>query len=244
MSADDKETFPSAWTRPRRQRERPALSRKQIVAEAVRLLDAEGVNALSMRRLGARLGAGATSMYSHVTSKDELIELAVDEVYAEIQVPDADDPAGWRASLSASAHSLRSMILRHPWMASLLGQVGLAYLGPNVMRLNERMLALCEAAGFSLEEANQAMSAVAAYVIGSGTSEAAWLTLLARSGQNERDLTERLRPAVEQAAQPYPRLRRHFAAYVRQDPQRSRDDDFTYGLDRILDGLEARLGHR
>ena len=235
----DEPKIASAWTRPRRQRE--TLSREQIVAEAVKLLDAEGVEALSMRTLGSRMGAAATSLYRHVTNRDELIELVVDEVYGEIEVRDITEGEGWRASVTACAHSVRAMILRHPWIASLLGQVGLSYLGPNVMRLNDRMLALFEDAGeFSPVEADKAISAVMAFVIGMGVSEAAWLTSLARSGQDERDWVAELAPTVVEAAQPYPYLREHATANRVVDMRQTRDEHFTYGLSVVLDGLEAR----
>lgn len=142
MSAEKKQV-PSVWTRPqRRVREQPALSQEQIVSEALALLDDAGIEALSMRKLGTRLNAGATSLYTHVANKDELIELVVDLVYGEIEVPGG---AGeWRDAAAVSAYSLRAMVLRHPWVASVLGQVGLAGLGPNVMRMAERMQALFE----------------------------------------------------------------------------------------------------
>ena len=82
---------PSVWTRPR-EPEQPALSRAAIVREAITMLDADGIEALSMRKLGAALNAGATSLYRHVATKDELMELAVDEVVAEITVPPARQP--------------------------------------------------------------------------------------------------------------------------------------------------------
>ncbi|HEV7975992.1 TetR/AcrR family transcriptional regulator [Amycolatopsis sp.] len=238
MAADEK-PIASVWTRPRKQREQ--LSREQIVSEAVLLLDAEGIEALSMRKLGTRLGAGATSLYRHVANKDELIELVADEVYGELEVPDAGDPAGWRAATAGSAHSLRSMALRHPWVASVLGQVGLAYLGPNVMRMSDRMLALFESAGFALDEADQAMSAVIAYVVGVATSEAAYLSMIARSGKDEREWMEGLSSTVEQAVREYPRLKDGHASHVGKDPAKVREENFVYGLDRVLDGLEARL---
>ncbi|MGO1053107.1 TetR/AcrR family transcriptional regulator [Crossiella sp. CA198] len=237
MAAEQKPNL-SVWTRPRRTREQPALSRAQIVAEAVRLLDADGLDTLSMRNLGARLGAGATSLYRHVANKDELIELVVDEVYGEIEIPDPD--LDWRAGATACAHSMRAVILRHPWLASVLGQVGLSYLGPNVMRLNDRMLAVYLAAGFDLPEADQALSVVAAYVIGISTSEAAWLTTLARSGQDEAEWAEGLRETAERAMAPYPRLAELTALYRSQD--QPRENRFDYGLRRVLDGLATRLG--
>ncbi|MGC7102655.1 TetR/AcrR family transcriptional regulator [Amycolatopsis lurida] len=241
MTGDERQVVPSVWTRPRRGREQPALSREQIVAEAVRLLDADGLEALSMRTLGKALGAGATSLYRHVANKDELIELVVDEVYGEIEVPEIG-AGGWREAAVGCAQSVRSMIVRHPWIASALGNVGLSHLGPNVMRLNEGMLGIFEDAGFSLPEADRALGAMFSFVIGMGITEAAWLTMLARSGQTEREWGEVLRPAVEAATAPYPRLSRLFTeSTAHADLTEEREDSFEYGLARVLDGLESRL---
>ena len=107
-----------------------------------------------------------------------------------------------------SAHSLRSMMQRHPWMAVALTEVGLTHLGPNMMRASDRLIALYEAGGFELIEADQAAKTVVAYVLGIASSEAATLTKPARSGHDVIEGSE---------------------------------DLFTYGLDRILDGLEQRL---
>ncbi|MFF2939814.1 TetR/AcrR family transcriptional regulator C-terminal domain-containing protein [Streptomyces niveus] len=240
MSADQK-PIASVWTRPRRTREQPSLSREQIVTEAVQLLDAEGVEALSMRKLGTRLGAGATSLYRHVASKDELIELLVDEVYGELELPDPADGDDWRDSVAAGARSLRAMVLRHPWVATMLGQVGLVHLGPNMMRMSERMLARFEAAGFPPDEVDQALSTLISYVIGTAASEAAYLAAIARSGMSEREWVAGLLPAVEEAARELPRLREGAVAQRDRDPAEIREDSFTYGLDRVLDGLETRI---
>lgn len=229
----------SVWTRPQRRREQPALSRAQIVAAALELLDAEGLEALSMRTLGARLDAAATSLYRHVANKDELLELVVDEVYGQIEVPEIRD-GDWRRAVTACAASTRAALLRHAWIASVLGQTGLAYLGPNVMRLNERMLALFETAGFRPAEADHALGAVMAYVIGTATTEAAWLTTVARSGRTEQESIDRLRPALREATKPYPRLHA-LATAEGGDAETSRGDGFAYGLERMLDGLTARL---
>ncbi|MER5766915.1 TetR/AcrR family transcriptional regulator [Streptomyces sp. NPDC001985] len=241
MPAED-QPFPSVWTRPRRQRrEQPALSREQIVAEAIALLDAEGVDALSMRKLGTRLNAGATSMYTHVANKDELIELVVDEVYGEIEVPGTIGPDGWRAAVAHSAHSMRAAVLRHPWTASVLGAFAGAFLGPQLLRVSERMLALLESAGFGPEEADCAMDTVFAYVLGTTMSEAAWLTTLARDGRGEEEWLAGMWPAAEAAVRHHPRLRaRHEAraATARPGPEAA----FGRGLDCVLDGLESRRG--
>ncbi|MGP4102546.1 TetR/AcrR family transcriptional regulator [Nonomuraea sp. KM90] len=238
----DEQPFPSVWIRPQPQRrEQPALSRQQIVATALELLDAEGIDALSMRKLGTRLNAGATSMYTHVANKDELLELVVDEVYGEIEAPATGDPAGWRAAVTRCAHSMRATLLRHPWIVSVLGEAGLAYLGPNMLRLQEAMLAVFEEGGFTLRAADQAMNTLVAYVIGISTSEAAWLTTLHRSGQSEQEWADRLLPAAEQAVQAHPRLRELYAAQRTQSLDSTRDDDFATGLESVLRGLTTHL---
>ncbi|TCM38144.1 TetR/AcrR family transcriptional regulator [Kribbella sp. VKM Ac-2568] len=235
------EEYASVWTRPKRKRrEQPALSQKQIVAEAIKLLDAEGLEALSMRKLGAALGAVATAVYWHVANKEELIELVVDQIYGEIEVPEVTSPDEWRAAAEACAESFRGVILQHPWMGSTLAEVGLTYLGPNMMRVSDRMLALYEGGGFSLLEANQAATTVAAYVLGVASTEAATLTKLARSGLTADDWMTKVWPAAEQAAQDYPRMKELYAAHRGHDIVGGSEDDFKYGLARILDGLEPR----
>ncbi|MFF0745114.1 TetR/AcrR family transcriptional regulator [Streptomyces sp. NPDC004111] len=233
----------SVWTRPRT-KQREQLSREQIVAEAVRLLDADGIESLSMRKLGTRLGAGATSLYRHVANKDELIELVVDEVYGELEVPDVDASPGWRAAAVSSAYSLRAMVLRHPWIASVLGQVGLVHLGPNVMRTSERLAAVIHSAGFEGEETELAMSTVFSYVIGVATSEAAYLSMIARSGRSEEEWVDSLTAAAAARAskEEYPRLSEGQNHHRGRSPEQTRDAKFDYGLQRTLDGLEYRLG--
>ncbi|MEU3725100.1 TetR/AcrR family transcriptional regulator [Streptomyces sp. NPDC031705] len=247
MSSTEQQTaqpVPSVWTRPRRRKEQPALSQDQIVAAAVRLLDAEGIEALSMRKLGTEMGTAATSLYRHVANKDELIELVVDEVYGELELPEPGGPDGWREALAQCGHSLRDMVLRHPWVASVLGQVGLAYLGPNLIRMSDRLLTLTLSAGFPQREADLAVKAVISYVIGATTSEASYLSLLARSGKSEAEWLRSLLPAAEAALEDHPVVRDHASALRGQDPARMREENFEYGLQRVLDGLAARLTRR
>jgi AcrR family transcriptional regulator len=202
------------------------------------MLDAEGTDALSMRKLGARLNAGATSLYRHVATKDELMELAVDEVVAEITVPAAEG-AGWREAAAETARSFRATALRHPWVSSVLGQAGLAYLGPNLMSLSERLAALFITAGFP--DPSGAIDVVLSYVIGMSTTEAAWLTTVARSGQTEAEFIAALMPAAQQAAAGYDHLAEAYAAQPAFDPAALRDAKFANGLEVILDGLALRL---
>ncbi|MFC1433320.1 TetR/AcrR family transcriptional regulator [Streptacidiphilus sp. N1-3] len=264
--------IPSVWTRQQREPDQPALSRTAIVREAIAMLDAEGIEALSMRKLGSRLNAGATSLYRHVATKDELMELAVDEVFAEITVPPADSapedgrdgsptprathpatanpdaapgtlaaPAwgDWRAATIEAARSFRATALRHPWLASVLGQAGLAYLGPNLMSYSEQLATLFTSAGFP--EPGRAIDTLLAYVIGMSTTEAAWLTTVARSGETEAAFVAHLMPAAQQAAAPHSHLADAYAAPAPPDPAGIRDDKFNYGLQAVLDGLALRL---
>ncbi|MFF8381452.1 TetR/AcrR family transcriptional regulator [Streptomyces sp. NPDC015661] len=231
---------PSVWAREQSAPDQPALSRAAIVRETVVMLDADGIEALSMRKLGARLNAGATSLYRHVATKDELMELAVDEVAGEISVPPAGSP--WRAAAAEAAEAFRATALRHPWLSSTLGQAGLAYLGPNLMSYSERLAALFTAAGFP--EPSRAIDTLLSYVIGMSTTEAAWLTTVARSGETEAGFIARLMPAAQQAAADHDHLAESYAEAAAQaaaDPVAIRDAKFAYGLDVVLDGLEMRL---
>ncbi|MEC3916832.1 TetR/AcrR family transcriptional regulator [Nocardia sp. CDC160] len=233
---------PTVWARPRR--ERPALTVDRIVDEAVSLMDAEGLDALTMRTLGARLGAGATSMYRHVANREELLELAVDRVYAEIEVPHCGRPETWRMALNASAHNMRSMVARHGWIAAALPAVGLYYLGPNVLRLNESLYCVLDIAGYPAAEIDTAVSTLLGYVIGMSVAECAWLTKIARGDKSEQELLAELRPVVERAVAGYPKLSKTLALRGESDIRAVRYVKFQYGLDRVLDGLQARLGGR
>lgn len=232
----------SVWTRPQR-RQKEQLTRERIVAEAVRLLDDEGLEALSMRTLGQRLGAGATSLYRHVASKDELIELVADEVYAEIEVPEISDPASWRLSLHAVAHSLRAACLRHMWMGQVLGQVGMTYVGPHVVDVTTRSLAILTTAGFAMNEATQAMGAVSSYVLGAASAETGWLMALRRNGYEEKDWLEIIGPRVVESVADSG-LTDYYLEQLKREPDQVRMENFAYGLDLILDSLQTRLTAR
>ncbi|MFE6050103.1 TetR/AcrR family transcriptional regulator C-terminal domain-containing protein [Kitasatospora sp. NPDC056446] len=230
--------IPSVWARQQREPDQPALSRAAIVREAIAMLDADGIDALSMRKLATRLNAGATSLYRHVATKDELMELAVDEVFGEMDLPPADSP-DWRAAAVEAADAFRATALRHPWLSSVLGQAGLAYLGPNLLAYAERLSTLLTAAGFP--DPSRAIETLIAYVIGMSTTEAAWLTTIARSGETEAEFVARLMPAAVQATADYDHLSAAYTAAAKEDPAEARDGKFAYGLEVVLDGLALRL---
>jgi AcrR family transcriptional regulator len=231
----------SVWIQPPRGRgDQPALNREQIVRAAIELLDAEGAAGLSMRRLGTRLGSGATSVYWYVAHKDELLELAVDHVMGEVYVPEPGD-TGWRVGASVFAAGMRTMLLRHPWVIGLLGVR--PNLGPNALRMGDRMVALLTAAGFAGVTLAHASSALISHAIGSATTVAALTSSSREAGIPMSELAERLEPYLDMIAADHPdydRWRRGIAAEL-SDPERMAEDSFLYGLDRLLDGLELWL---
>src|SRR5579862_1575966 len=144
---NDPEIPPPPWQRapdrPSRRRRDP-ISRDAIVTAAVRLLDREGLAALSMRKLADELGAGAASLYWHVGSKDGLLDLVMDQVIGEGNVPDPD-PFRWQEQLKQVARDQRAASLRHPWIVRV--SIGRIPMGPNALRYSERILAILRAGG-------------------------------------------------------------------------------------------------
>jgi AcrR family transcriptional regulator len=114
------------------------------VTAAIELLDREGLAALSMRRLAEELGTGAASLYWHVGSKDGLLDLVLDQIIGEQQVPDTD-PGHWQEQLKEVARRPRGITLRHPYTVRV--SIGRIPMGPNALRYTERVLAILRAAG-------------------------------------------------------------------------------------------------
>ena len=125
-------------------RAREPLTRDAIVDAALRVLDAEGFDALSMRRVAQELHTGAASLYAHVTSKDQLVDLIIDRVYAEFQVPDAD-PGHWQDQLKDVARSGLRVMLLHPGLAR--ASLASIPMGPNGLTLTDRCLGILRAGG-------------------------------------------------------------------------------------------------
>ncbi|MEV4458808.1 TetR/AcrR family transcriptional regulator C-terminal domain-containing protein [Microbispora sp. NPDC049633] len=230
--------FSSVWTRERKGAREQGLSRDQIVRAAVELLDAEGLDALSMRKLGARLGAGATSLYWHVANKDELLELAMDEVYGMVSVP---DDAGWRQAATAFAYGLRGAILEHPWSASLIG--ALPALGPNALAAADNLMAAFAEAGFGGMDGDYAVAAVVAFTLGATVPEVAWSRAAVEAGTDHLEMQQAIAPVLEKLASERPRLRERYQTYVGKsfDPAIARRLSFDFGLTALLDGLGMRL---
>jgi AcrR family transcriptional regulator len=229
----------SVWTREQRRPPRETLSRAQVVRVAIELLDSEGLAGLSMRKLADRLGAGATSIYWHVETKDDLLEYVIDEIYGEVDAPDAN-LAGWRSGVILLAHSLRATILRHPWLPEAISSR--ASIGPNAMSLSQRATTLFRSAGFTGFDLDHAAAALFSYVIGATGSQAAWLATVKASGKTVSEWADEVyTQALEAAKDDYPELMQRIADWKDVDLLQMQSASFSFGLECLLDGFAARL---
>ncbi|MDP9795806.1 AcrR family transcriptional regulator [Catenuloplanes nepalensis] len=220
----------------------PTLTREQIVRTAIELLDAEGAEGLSMRRLGTRLGSGATSLYWHVTNKNELLELAVDEIMGEIYVPEPGD-VSFRIGASVYANGLRAMLLRHPWAIPLLGTH--PNLGPNALRVGDRITKLFVAGGFAGMTLSHASALITNHAVGAALSTAAVAASTTSAGLTPAEVQARVAPLLERVAADYPNYEawRRTIGDAPMDPSMW-EENFNFGLERVLDGLESWLATR
>jgi AcrR family transcriptional regulator len=219
---------------------RDTLTREQIVKTAIDLLDDEGLEGLNMRALGQRLGSAATAVYWHVGSKDNLIALAVDQVWHEIPLPDLT-ATGWRTAATAMATGLHAMLTRHPWLVRAFGSQVLY--GTGKARHDDHSLAIYEAAGFTSAQADQAVATVFTFVLGNALGPAATASLTRKLGRDGGNADEQIRDSVAKAseiARQFPRLRARLAA-ASADYGAAPEGSFEFGLQAILDGLEAQL---
>jgi TetR/AcrR family transcriptional regulator, tetracycline repressor protein len=126
------------------ERTRQPLSREAIVNAALKVVDEQGLAALSMRAVAQVLGTGPASLYAHVANKEQLIDLVLDRVYGEFEIPEPD-PDRWQEQIKKFARSARQVILAHRGLAAAM--LGTPPLGPNGLRLVEGLLALTRVAG-------------------------------------------------------------------------------------------------
>jgi AcrR family transcriptional regulator len=219
---------------PRRGRP-PAHSRAEITAAAVAIADAEGLSAVTMRSVAARIGVGVMSLYSYVSDKDTLLELMIDHVIGDQPTPPA--PTGtWTDDLRTLAHAQRDLMRRHPWLPAALPER--QTLGPNTLAFTEHALAVLEPAGLGGQAALEAFSLVIGFVASHVSYEVAQDRAAARAGRTPHELAEaqgRYLRAVAESPD-YPRLSRVLA-----EPARPAVPDATFDrlLGHLVDGLAA-----
>ncbi|MDQ7904172.1 TetR/AcrR family transcriptional regulator C-terminal domain-containing protein [Phytohabitans sp. ZYX-F-186] len=212
----------TVWLRqePSRPRRTPPLTRERIVQAAVALLDEQGTEGLTVRRLAQRLGVTSTALYWHVKTKDDVLDLAVDHVFDEVEIPDAG--AGWRDNVYELTARWRAVMLRHPWAPSLIGR---PMLGPNVLARTEFLQSALVRGGLTGVHLAVVTRLLANYVIGAALTEATWR----QAADPEARTAARQHIAANPAA--YPTL---VASGHLDDGRWSDDDLFERGVDAIL----------
>lgn len=199
----------------------PPLSRDRIVATAVELLDAQGVDGLTMRRLADRLGSGVMSLYWHVDNKEDVFDLALDSVLEYRAPSQGDELRDWRGAIVHMLDDWRDGMLRHPWSASFLPRRAL---GPNILARLELLGRSLSVAGVADTDLNVAIWSLWNYVMGATVTRASF------------DLSDDDRAAAQQ------RLAGLGERYPTIEGSRLLSDDdwdgaFRKGLDFLLDGL-------
>jgi AcrR family transcriptional regulator len=149
----------------------PPLSRARIVATAVALLDAEGLDGLTMRRLADRLGSGVMSLYWHVDTKEDVFDLALDAVLEARGAPQNARARDWRGEVVHLLEDWRTRMLRHPWSAALLPRRAL---GPNMLLRLERLSQALSRAGVADADLNAAIWSLWNYVMGATITRASF----------------------------------------------------------------------
>ncbi|MEO6085132.1 MAG: TetR/AcrR family transcriptional regulator [Umezawaea sp.] len=233
MPDDD---YDLVWARPERapRGPRPAHTRDDIAAAAVTIADADGLTAVSMRGVAKAIGAGTMSLYNYVRRKDDLFDLMVDRVVAEIDL--APPPSGnWRHDLHGLARRTRDVMRRHPWFARSL-TLRISF-GPNVLRYSEYTLSLLDQAGLDDRTMMETMPRVNVLIASQVNAEMANAEAIRASGV----LAERwyeaqaahLRSVLESGE--FPLVSRVFTAGI---PQADPDEWLEHSLDLLLDSID------
>jgi AcrR family transcriptional regulator len=211
------------------------LTRGRVLHAAVALADASGSETLSMRKLGEALGVEAMSLYNHVANKEDLLDGMIDVVFAEIDLPTGW--ADWRAAMRQRAISARRVLSRHGWAIGLMESRSSP--GPATLRHHDAVIGCLRDAGFSIELAAHAFSVLDSYIYGFALQER---SLPFPTPEQTADLAQDILASFP--ADKYPHLAELTARHVLQ-PGYDYGDEFEFGLDLILDGLERiRKGRR
>ena len=209
---------------------RTPLSSKRIIAAAVAVADRSGLSAVSMRSVAKELGVEAMSLYHHVPSKDALLDELADWLFASIDLPEIGDP--WREAMTARARSARSVLTAHPWALGMMESRPNP--GPALLQHHDRLLGVLMTAGFSAALATHAFSVMDAYVYGFALTETS-LPFEPGNGAEETFAAE-----VAPPGDLYPHLA-HSLAELFGDGGYAFADEFDYGLELLMEGLERRI---
>ncbi|MEU5516136.1 TetR/AcrR family transcriptional regulator [Streptomyces griseoaurantiacus] len=224
----------TVWDRPEPPSRPVPLDRERIVAAAIALADEGGLEAVSVRKVAARLDAGPMRLYRYISSKEELFDLMVDEVQAEI-LPE-EQPGDWREALRILAQRTRQAALRHTWLADLLG--GRPAMGPNSLAVAEATLSAFDSLA-DVDTAMRAVETVSSYFIGAIRRETAHLRAEHATGLSKHDWQRAHGPHMTSmlATGRFPAL----AKVVYDGTDVDAETSFATGLDWVLDAVATKL---
>jgi AcrR family transcriptional regulator len=208
------------------------LTRERVFQAAVVLADERGLESLTMRALGEELGVEAMSLYHYVANKGELLDGMIDVVFSEIELPSGE--ADWKTAMRRRASSTREALARHRWAVGLLESR--VSPGPANFRLHDAVLGCLREAGFSVENAVHAYSVQDAYIYGFALQEK---TLPVDTPGELAEAAESMRRQF--SADEYPHIAETITEHVTKSGY-DFADEFEFGLDLILDGLERLRG--
>lgn len=212
---------------------RQPLTKARVLEAAVRVADRGGVEAITMRKVAQELGVEAMSLYHHVPNKDAILDGVVDVVFAAIDLPDADR-GDWRESLRARAFSARAVLTRHSWALGLMDSR--RHPGPATLRHHDAVLGVLRRAGFSLPMAAHAVSLIDSYIGGYVLQEK---NLPVADADDVEAVAGGILDALP--ADEFPYLAEMITHHALR-PGYDHTTEFGYGLDLVLDALEARRG--
>ena len=214
----------------KRPQRRAPLSRELVLETAVKLADRGGLESLSMRKLGQELGVEAMALYYHFANKDEVIDGMVDLVFSEIDLPVGG--ADWKTAMRRRAFSLRDVLLRHRWALGLMESRRKP--GPANLRHHDAVIGSLLSAGLDMPTIAHAYSLLDSYIYGFALFA---MNLPFDPSEEVAELGQITLGAFPVDA--YPNL----VAYVSaMRPGYNYGDEFDYGLDLILDGLQKAVG--
>jgi AcrR family transcriptional regulator len=233
-SGDSREHLP-IWAR--RSTRRPnALSREAIVDAAVEIADAEGIDGVSIRRVAAALGARTMSLYTHIDSKNDLLDLMADRIAGELLIAD-ELPADWREAVTLIARRERETGLRHPWVVDMARHRAHAMAGPNLLRHLDQSLAALSGLKLEPQEAFKVMAAIDDYMAGFTSREAREREIRRRTGTGVSEYLAELRPYLRELVEAGEFV--SIEPLLRGDVEAT-DFDFEQGLRWLLDGIERQ----
>jgi AcrR family transcriptional regulator len=210
---------------------RARLTRDKVLRTAMAVADAGGLETLTMRTLGQELGVGPMAFYRHVANKDDMVDGIVDLVFDEIELPVAG--ADWKTAMRDRAIAVRDALMRHRWAIGLMESRRNP--GPANLRHHDAVIGNLRAAGFDMAMAAHAYSLLDSYIYGFAQTQ---MNLPFESTTDIAEVAEEMLAPFPLNA--YPNL----AAFITEHamkPGYDYGDEFEYGLDVILDGLERAM---